>query len=364
MTDAELRALTDEYKARLKDGETTDDLLPEAFATVREAAKRVRGMRHYHVQLMGGAALHQGNIAEMKTGEGKTLVSTLPVYLNGLNGKGVHQVTVNDYLVRRDAEWMGEIHRFLGLSVGIVLPGEGSDKHRAAYDCRHHVLHEQRARVRLPARQHDQLGRQPGAARPPLRARRRSRLDPRRRGPYPDHHLRARRAPERWYSEFAEIVRSMKKRRALRGRRGQAHHRDHRVRRRPRRGPPGHREPVRLGEHPAGRLPQQRDQGPGAVREEPRVHRLRGRRGPHRRRVHRPRAAGPPLQRGHPPGHRGEGRGGDQAGEPDLRDHHPAELLPHVRQDRGHHRYRPDRGRRSSTTSTAWASSRSRRTSR
>ncbi len=134
MTDAELRALTDEYKARLKDGETTDDLLPEAFATVREAAKRVRGMRHYHVQLMGGAALHQGNIAEMKTGEGKTLVSTLPVYLNGLTGKGVHQVTVNDYLVRRDAEWMGEIHRFLGLSVGIVLPGEGSEKHRAAYE--------------------------------------------------------------------------------------------------------------------------------------------------------------------------------------------------------------------------------------
>jgi preprotein translocase subunit SecA len=133
MTDAELRALTDEYRERLKDGETTDDLMPEAFATVREAAKRVRGMRPYHVQIMGGAALHQGNIAEMKTGEGKTLVSTLPVYLNGLTGKGVHQVTVNDYLVRRDAEWMGEIHRFLGLSVGVVLPGEGSDKHREAY---------------------------------------------------------------------------------------------------------------------------------------------------------------------------------------------------------------------------------------
>jgi preprotein translocase subunit SecA len=135
LTDAELRALTDEFKERLKDGETTDDLLPEAFATVREAADRVRGMRHYHVQLMGGAALHQGNIAEMKTGEGKTLVSTLPVYLNALTGKGVHQVTVNDYLVRRDAEWMGEIHRFLGLSVGVVLPGEGSEKHREAYNC-------------------------------------------------------------------------------------------------------------------------------------------------------------------------------------------------------------------------------------
>jgi preprotein translocase subunit SecA len=135
LTDAELRALTDEYKERLKDGETTDDLLPEAFATVREAADRVLGMRHYHVQLMGGAALHQGNIAEMKTGEGKTLVSTLPVYLNALTGRGVHQVTVNDYLVKRDAEWMGEIHRFLGLTVGVVLPGEGSEKHREAYNC-------------------------------------------------------------------------------------------------------------------------------------------------------------------------------------------------------------------------------------
>jgi preprotein translocase subunit SecA len=133
MTDAELRALTDEYKKRLADDETLDDLLPEAYATVREAAKRVRGMRHYHVQIMGGIALHQGNIAEMKTGEGKTLVSTLPVYLNALEGKGVHQVTVNDYLVRRDAEWMGEIHRFLGLTVGVVLPGEGSEKHREAY---------------------------------------------------------------------------------------------------------------------------------------------------------------------------------------------------------------------------------------
>ncbi|WP_026930735.1 preprotein translocase subunit SecA [Glycomyces tenuis] len=133
MTDAELRALTDEYKKRLADDETLDDLLPEAFATVREAAKRVRGMRHYHVQIMGGAALHQGNIAEMKTGEGKTLVSTLPVYLNALEGNGVHQVTVNDYLARRDAEWMGDIHRFLGLTVGTVLPGEGSEKHREAY---------------------------------------------------------------------------------------------------------------------------------------------------------------------------------------------------------------------------------------
>ncbi|WP_144121985.1 preprotein translocase subunit SecA [Catellatospora sichuanensis] len=135
LSDAELRALTDQYRERLADGETLDDLLPEAFATVREAAKRVLHKRHYDVQIMGGAALHFGNIAEMKTGEGKTLVSTLPAYLNALAGKGVHVITVNDYLAQRDAEWMGRVHRFLGLTVGTVLPNRPSDEHRAAYDC-------------------------------------------------------------------------------------------------------------------------------------------------------------------------------------------------------------------------------------
>jgi preprotein translocase subunit SecA len=120
-TDAELRELTDVYRKRLVDGETLDDLLPEAFATVREAARRVRGQRHFDVQLMGGAALHFGLIAEMRTGEGKTLTATLPCYLNALAGEGVHVVTVNDYLVKRDAEWMGMIHRFLGLEVGLIL---------------------------------------------------------------------------------------------------------------------------------------------------------------------------------------------------------------------------------------------------
>ena len=135
LTDAELRALTEQYRERLADGETLDDLLPEAFATVREAASRVLGQRHYDVQIMGGAALHFGNIAEMKTGEGKTLVSTLPVYLNALSGKGVHVVTTNDYLAQRDAEWMGQIHRFLGLTVGVILPNRPSAEHRAAYEC-------------------------------------------------------------------------------------------------------------------------------------------------------------------------------------------------------------------------------------
>ncbi|GAA1637567.1 preprotein translocase subunit SecA [Catellatospora bangladeshensis] len=135
LSDAELRALTDQYRERLADGETLDDLLPEAFATVREAAKRVLHKRHYDVQIMGGAALHFGNIAEMKTGEGKTLVSTLPAYLNALSGNGVHVITVNDYLAQRDAEWMGRVHRFLGLTVGVVLPNRPSDEHRAAYAC-------------------------------------------------------------------------------------------------------------------------------------------------------------------------------------------------------------------------------------
>jgi preprotein translocase subunit SecA len=133
LTDAELRGLTDTFKERLADGETLDDILPEAFAVVREAARRTLGQFHYKVQLMGGVALHLGNVAEMKTGEGKTLVSTLPAYLNALDGKGVHIVTVNDYLAGRDADWMGRIHRFLGLSVGKILSNQPPELHRAAY---------------------------------------------------------------------------------------------------------------------------------------------------------------------------------------------------------------------------------------
>ena len=133
MTDEELKALTPEYRKRLADGETLDDLLPEAFATVREAARRTLGQRHYDVQIMGGGALHLGNIAEMRTGEGKTLVATLPSYLNALSGKGVHVVTVNDYLAERDSEWMGRIHRFLGLEVGVILAHMTPAERREAY---------------------------------------------------------------------------------------------------------------------------------------------------------------------------------------------------------------------------------------
>ena len=133
LTDAELRAKTDEFKQRLKDGETLDMLLPEAFAVVREASKRVLGMRHFGVQLIGGMVLHNGKIAEMRTGEGKTLMSTLPSYLNALDGKGIHLVTVNDYLAKRDSEWMGRIYQFLGISVGVVLSNMEHEQRQAAY---------------------------------------------------------------------------------------------------------------------------------------------------------------------------------------------------------------------------------------
>ena len=133
LSDAELRAMTDQFRERLADGETLDDLLPEAFAAVREAARRTLGQRHFDVQIMGGAALHGGNIAEMRTGEGKTLVATLPAYLNALAGKGVHVVTVNDYLAKRDAEWMGRVHRFLGLEVGVILAQMTPEERRKQY---------------------------------------------------------------------------------------------------------------------------------------------------------------------------------------------------------------------------------------
>ena len=134
LSDEELTGKTQEFKKRLNEGETLDDILPEAFAVVREASKRVLGMRHFDVQLIGGIILHQGRIAEMKTGEGKTLVATLPVYLNALTGKGVHVVTVNDYLAKRDSEWMGKLYKFLGLSVGLVIAGMNSEQKQKAYN--------------------------------------------------------------------------------------------------------------------------------------------------------------------------------------------------------------------------------------
>ena len=133
LSDAQLKEKTQEFKQRIANGETLDDILPEAFAVMREASFRVLGMKHFYVQVVGGVILHQGRIAEMKTGEGKTLVSTLPAYLNALTGKGVHIVTVNDYLAKRDSEWMGKVYRFLGLSVGLIIHDITNDQRREAY---------------------------------------------------------------------------------------------------------------------------------------------------------------------------------------------------------------------------------------
>src|SRR5579885_3174022 len=135
LDDAALRAKTDEFRQRVAEGESLDKLLPEAFAVVREASRRVLGLRHYDVQLIGGMVLHMGKIAEMRTGEGKTLVATLPVYLNALAGKGVHVVTVNDYLAKRDAAWMGKVYAALGMTTGIIVHGLDDNERRAAYAC-------------------------------------------------------------------------------------------------------------------------------------------------------------------------------------------------------------------------------------
>ena len=155
LSDDALVAKTAEFKARIEKGETLDDLLPEVFAVAREASWRVLKMRHFDVQLIGGMVLHHGQIAEMKTGEGKTLVATLPIYLNALTGKGAHVVTVNDYLARRDAEWMGKLYKFLGLSVGIIQHDMTGHRTARGLPLRRHLRNEQRARLRLSARQHE-----------------------------------------------------------------------------------------------------------------------------------------------------------------------------------------------------------------
>ena len=341
--------MTDEFRQRYADGEALDDLLPEAFATVREAAKRTLGQRPFDVQIMGGAAMHFGNIAEMKTGEGKTLAAVLPSYLNALAGNGVHVVTVNDYLAKRDSEWMGRIHRLLGLEVGVILAQMTPEERRKAYaaditygtnnefgfdylrdnmawsleDCvqrgHHYAIVDEVDSILIDE------------ARTPLIIS----------GPAEQS--------GRWYTEFAKI--------APRLRRGEDGEGDYEVDEKKRtvgileigrgegRGLPRHREPLRPGQHAAGQLPQQRDQGEGAVQAGQGLRRHE-RRGPDRGRVHRPDAARPPLQRGHAPGHRGQGRRADPEREPDAGHHHAAELLPPLRQAGRHDRHRHDRGER------------------
>ena len=221
MTDAELREQTAKFRKRLAAGETLDDLLVEAFAVCREAGRRFLGMRHYDVQLIGGMVLHSGTIAEMVTGEGKTLVATLPAYLNALEGKGVHVVTVNDYLARRDMEWMGPLYMGLGLTVGAIQSDMDVDGAAEGLRLRHHLRHEQRVRLRLPPRQHAAggPGRRPlpeaipavaGAA--ALRDHRRSGQHPDRRGPHAADHLRP--GPRRRRAATAKadrIARQLKK---------------------------------------------------------------------------------------------------------------------------------------------------------
>ena len=197
LSDEQLRARTEDFKAQLAAGKTLDDILVPAFATVREAAKRTLGQRHFDVQLIGGMVLHEGSIAEMRTGEGKTLVATLPVYLNALAGKGVHVVTVNDYLARRDSEWMGQVYRFLGLSVGVIVHGLDDVERAAGLYRRHHLRHQQRIRLRLSPRQHEVRDGADGPEGPQLRHRGRGGLDPGRRGPHAAHHLRSPRRPLR-----------------------------------------------------------------------------------------------------------------------------------------------------------------------
>ena len=194
---ASSKGITDADAIKAAERAALDEILPEAFAVVREAGWRAVQMRHFDVQLIGGMVLHQGKIAEMKTGEGKTLVATLACYLNALAGHGVHVVTVNDYLAKRDAEWMGKIYEFLGLTVGVIVHDLDDERAPRGLRRRHHLRHQQRVRLRLPARQHEVRDQGLRAARPLLRHRRRSRLDPDRRSPHPADHLRSDRPDHR-----------------------------------------------------------------------------------------------------------------------------------------------------------------------
>ena len=190
LSDEQLRAKTQEFRDRLAGGEELDAMLPEVFAVVREAGKRTLGMRHFDVQIMGGQVLYEGRIAEMKTGEGKTLVATLPVYARALEGRGVTVVTVNDYLARRDAEWMAPLYEFLGLTRRHHSARPRLRGAARRLQLRRDLRHQQRGRLRLSARQHGVASRRPRATRAVLRAGRRSRLDSHRRSAHAADHQR------------------------------------------------------------------------------------------------------------------------------------------------------------------------------
>ena len=381
LSDADLRRRADELRARLKDGEgdELEEVLPEVFALVREAGRRALGMRHFDVQLMGGMVLHQGKIAEMATGEGKTLVATLPAVLNGLTGRGVHIVTVNDYLARRDTQWMGPLYRLLGLSVGVI-------QHEASffYDPEYPSTDARFASLRPCTRREAYLAditygtnnefgfdylrdnmrftlERAGPAGAALRDRGRGRLDPDRRGPHAAHHLGPGRGVHRallqdrpdhpaahprrdHHRGQAPRDRGAAGRRLHRGREIQDGVAD-RERHRPLRAAPRRPEPLRPGPHrnapprppgPAGPLALQAGRG---------LH-GQGRPGDHRRRVHRPPHARPAVVRRPSPGGGGQGRRADRAREPDAGHGHVPEPLPHVRQAGRHDRNRRHRGGR------------------
>ena len=349
LSDETLRARTDEFKQQLAEGQTLDDILVPAFATVREAAKRTLGQRHFDVQLIGGMVLHEGKIAEMKTGEGKTLVATLPVYLNALAGRGVHVVTVNDYLAKRDAEWMGQIYKFLGLTVGVIVHGLDDEQRKKQYDCdvtygtnnelgfdylRDNMKYRledmvQRGRVYAIVDEVDSIlideARTPLIISGPLDDRSEfyntidayiPRLD---KADYElDEKQRTVNLTEVGMEKMETWLRDaglLKSELALRCR-------------------------ERLGRPP---------REPGFARAQavcPRqgLHRSQRRSGDHRR-VHRPHDARPPLLRRAASGAGSQGASGCPAGEPDTRLDHLPELLPHVRKARRHDRYGGDGGR-------------------
>ena len=367
LDDTALRAKTDEFRQRLASGGTLDDLLPEAFAVVREAGKRTLKMRHFDVQLIGGMALHEGKIAEMRTGEGKTLMATLPVYLNALAGKGVHVVTVNDYLARRDAEWMGRLYGFLGLTVGVNVPGMQREEKQAAFAAdvtygtnnefgfdylRDNMVYEVADRVarglnyaivdevdsilideaRTPliisgqAEDHTELYVRINAVVPQLK-KQIGEADPR---------------TGEGVIEAGDFTRRREEPPGLPHRVGPREGRADTHGSRP---AGAGRQPVRPGEHRAD-APRVRSPA-GAPPVQPRPA-LRGaeRRGDHRRRVHRPADDGPALERRAAPGGGGQGRRADPEREPDPRLGHLPELLPHVRQAGGHDRHGRHRGLR------------------
>ena len=340
LSDEALRGKTVEFRERLAKGETLDDLLLEAFATVREAAKRTLGQRHFDVQLKGGMVLHQGKIAEMKTGEGKTLVATLPVYLNALEGKGVHVVTVNDYLAKRDSEWMGRIYGFLGLTVGVIVHDLSDEQRDAAYRCdvtygTNNELGFDYLRDNMKYR----AGRH-GPAALQLRHRRRGRFDPDRRGAHAADHLRPGRGflralPPRRHGDPAPQPPS-------------DYEKDEKTRTVAftEVGVEAVEEILRgdglLPEGISLYAPTQVDGAaprhagaarPQAVHARRRLHR-QGRPGRHHRRVHRPHDGGPALFRRPAPGARGQGEGRDPAREPDAGLDHLPEPVPHVSQAR------------------------------